>query len=67
MAEVTLLNSFIVGFLLVIIVLIKPLLDSIDNNAVSILLGPIDLEIFCPISCQSLLMLDFILKNLYFL
>ena len=67
MAEVTLLNSFIVGFLLVIIVLIKPLLDSIDTNAVSILLGPIDLEIFCPISCQFLLMLDFILKNLYFL
>ena len=67
MAEVTLLNSFIVGFLLVIIVLIKPLLDSIDTNAVSILLGPIDLEIFCPISCQSLLILDFILINLYFL
>ena len=29
--------------------------------------SPVDLEIFCPISCQSLLMLDFIRKNLYFL
>ena len=46
MADVTLLNSFIVGFLLVMNVFIKPVFDSIETKAISIFLGPIDFEIF---------------------
>mgnify|MGYP006214500659 CR=1 FL=1 len=62
--DITLLYSFIDGFLLVTIALISPVFDSIDNNANSISLGPIYLEIFWAVFCQSLLIEDLILKKL---
>jgi len=50
--------------LLVIIALIFPVFDSIDNRANSSSLGPAYVDIFWAFSCQSLFIEDLILKNL---